>query len=208
MNLQYDALSGDFAASSARQGRLMDKVAVITGAARGIGKQIALSFARQGAKVVIADLDRHAAHETASEIDPLLHRALGVAMDVSDEQQVEAGMERVLEVYGRIDVLISNAGVQIVSPLVDFEFAKWKKMLSIHLDGAFLTTRAALRQMYRQKGGSIIYMASVHSKETSRLKAPTAMPENSFANCSAITASPTTSATRPSRTSTSTAYRC
>ena len=93
-------------------------------------------------------------------------------MDVSNEEQVEAGMARVIETFGRLDILISNAGVQIVAPLVDFEFAKWKKLLSIHLDGAFLTTRAALRQMYRQKSGSIIYMGSVHSKEASPLKAP------------------------------------
>ena len=145
---------------------------MITGAASGIGKEIALAFAREGAKVVIADLDPKAAKETAFEIDPLLHRALGVAMDVSNEEQVEAGIARVIETFGRLDILISNAGVQIVAPLVEFEFAKWKKLLSIHLDGAFLTTRAALRHMYRQNSGSIIYMGSVHSKEASPLKAP------------------------------------
>jgi 3-hydroxybutyrate dehydrogenase len=74
--------------------------------------------------------------------------------------------------FGALDVLVSNAGIQIISPLVDLELAKWKKLLSIHLDGAFLTTRAALRQMYKQNSGSIIYMGSVHSKEASVLKAP------------------------------------
>jgi 3-hydroxybutyrate dehydrogenase len=122
--------------------------------------------------VVIADLDRNAAQETASAIDPTLQRALGIAMDVSNEDEVEAGITRVIETFGRLDILISNAGVQIVAPLVEFEFANWKKLLSIHLDGAFLTTRATLRQMYRQKSGSIIYMGSVHSKEASPLKAP------------------------------------
>ena len=96
MNSQNEALSSKRAASSARQGRLADKVAVITGAASGIGKEIALAFAREGAKVVIADLDQRAAQETASEIDPLVQRALGVAMDVSNEEQVEAGMARVI----------------------------------------------------------------------------------------------------------------
>jgi 3-hydroxybutyrate dehydrogenase len=172
MNLHSKAFSSEPAASIARQGRLMDKVAVITGAASGIGKEIALAFARAGAKVVIADLDQTAAQETASEIDPRAQRALGVAMDVSNEAQVDAGMARVVETFGRLDILISNAGVQSVAPLVEFEFTKWKKLLSIHLDGAFLTTRAALRQMYRQKSGSIIYMGSVHSKEASPLKAP------------------------------------
>ena len=170
MNLQNEISSNKRADGAG--GRLLDKVAVITGAASGIGKEIALSFAREGAKVVIADIDQHAAQKAASEIDPRGERALGVGMDVGNEEQVESGMAQAIETFGRLDILVSNAGVQIVAPLVDFDFDKWKKMLSIHLDGAFLTTRAALRQMYSQKSGSIIYMGSVHSKEASPLKAP------------------------------------
>ena len=151
---------------------LKDKVAVITGAASGIGKEIAIRFAREGAKVVIADLNQKAADATAAELDPGGRRALGVAMDVTIEDQVNAGIGKVIAKFGALDVLVSNAGIQIVDPLVDFEFAKWKSLLSIHLDGAFLTTRAALRQMYKQNSGSIIYMGSVHSKEASMLKAP------------------------------------
>jgi 3-hydroxybutyrate dehydrogenase len=172
MNLQLKPSSSADAEIGRRNGRLSGKVAVITGAASGIGKEIALAFAREGAKVAIADLDQQAARQAASEIDPALQRALGLAMDVSDETQVEAGMAKVCDTFGRLDVLISNAGVQIVAPLVEFELAEWRKLLSIHLDGAFLTTRAALRQMYRQGSGSIIYMGSVHSKEASPLKAP------------------------------------
>jgi len=152
--------------------RLQDKVAIITGAASGIGKEIAIVFAREGAKVAIADLNKTAADAAAKEIDPTGKRAIGVAMDVTNEQQVDAGTAEVIKTFGRIDVLISNAGIQIVAPIVDFEFAKWKLLLSIHLDGAFLTTRASLRQMYKQGSGSIIYMGSVHSKEASVLKAP------------------------------------
>jgi 3-hydroxybutyrate dehydrogenase len=152
--------------------RLQDKVAIVTGAASGIGKEIALVFAREGAKVVIADLNRQAADATAREIDSTGKRALGVAMDVTDERQVDAGTAKVIETFGTLDVLVSNAGIQIVAPIVDFEFAKWKQLLAIHLDGAFLTTRAALRQMYKQNSGSVIYMGSVHSKEASVLKAP------------------------------------
>jgi 3-hydroxybutyrate dehydrogenase len=170
MHSQNEALSNNWAGDAG--GRLIDKVVAITGAASGIGKEIALTFAREGAKVVIADLDLKAARETALEIDPAAQRALGVGMDVSNEEQVESGMARAVETFGRIDVLISNAGVQIVAPLVEFDFEKWRKLLSIHLDGAFLTTRAALRQMYRQNSGSLIYMGSVHSKEASPFKAP------------------------------------
>jgi 3-hydroxybutyrate dehydrogenase len=152
--------------------RLNDKVAIITGAASGIGKDIAIVFAREGAKVAIADLNQKAADATAREIDPGGKRVIGVAMDVTDEQQVEAGTAKVIEAFGALDILVSNAGIQIVAPLVDFEFAKWKLLLSVHLDGAFLTTRAALRQMYKQRSGSIIYMGSAHSKEASVLKGP------------------------------------
>ena len=152
--------------------RLENKVAIVTGAASGIGKEIARTFAREGAKVVIADLNRDGAAAAAKDLDGSGKRAIGVAMDVADEAQVDAGIAKTIATFGSLDVLVSNAGIQIVAPLVDFEFAKWKRLLSIHLDGAFLTTRAALRQMYKQKSGSIIYMGSVHSKEASVLKAP------------------------------------
>jgi len=151
--------------------RLKDKVAVVTGAASGIGKEIARTFSREGAKVVIADLNQQGADATAVELGGPA-RALGVAMDVTSEQQVEAGIAKAIAAFGRIDVLVSNAGIQTVAPLVEFPFAKWKQLLAIHLDGAFLTTRAALRHMYAQGSGSIIYMGSVHSKEASPLKAP------------------------------------
>ena len=151
--------------------RLKDKAAIITGAASGIGKEIAIVFAREGAKVAIADLDQKAAEATARELDASGKRAIGVAMDVASEEQVEAATAKVIKAFDTLDVLVSNAGIQIVAPVVDFDFAKWKRMIAIHLDGAFLTTRAALRQMYKQDSGSIIYMGSVHSKEASKLKA-------------------------------------
>ncbi|MBK1836523.1 3-hydroxybutyrate dehydrogenase [Azospirillum sp. YIM B02556] len=152
--------------------RLQDKVAVVTGAASGIGLEIARTFAREGALVVIADLNQTGADAAAASLDPTGKRALGVAMDVTDEAQVDAGMARAVAAFGRIDILVSNAGIQTVAPVEQFEFAKWKQLLAIHLDGAFLTTRAALRTMYQQGSGSIIYMGSVHSKEASALKAP------------------------------------
>lgn len=153
--------------------RLKDKVAVVTGAASGIGHEIARTFAEEGARIVIADLNQQGADAAAKELNTSGKRAVGVAMDVSSEPQVDAGMAKAIAAFGRLDILVSNAGIQIVAPLVEFEFRKWKQLLAIHLDGAFLTTRAALRQMYKQgTGGSIIYMGSVHSKEASPLKAP------------------------------------
>ncbi len=150
---------------------LKGKVALVTGAASGLGKAIAGRFARAGARVVIADLDADAASRTAREIGTD-DRALGVAMDVTDEAAVNAGVARVVEAYGGVDVLVSNAGIQIVHALEDFSYVEWKRMMAIHLDGAFLTTRACLPHMYRARRGSLIYMGSVHSKLASVLKAP------------------------------------
>ena len=152
--------------------RLRDQVALVTGAAGGIGREIVRTFAREGARVAVADLDREAAEKTAAELTGEGRRAIAVVMDVVNEAQVVAGMARVIETYGRIDILVSNAGIQRVCPLEALSFEDWRQVLAVHLDGAFLTTRAALRQMYRQGGGNILYMGSVHSKEASRLKAP------------------------------------
>ena len=142
------------------------------GAASGIGKEIARTFAREGAQIVIADLDTVAAKAAAAEMHESGQRALGIGMDVGNESQVEAGVNDAIAAYGRIDILVSNAGIQVVAPLEELSYANWKRLLAIHLDGAFLTTRAVLRQMYKQGSGSILYMGSVHSKEASMLKAP------------------------------------
>ncbi|MDB5924770.1 MAG: 3-hydroxybutyrate dehydrogenase [Betaproteobacteria bacterium] len=153
--------------------KLQGKSAIVTGAASGIGKAIALTFAREGASVAIADLNLNAANETAAEIQATGKKALGVAMDVANEESVNAGVAAVVAAFGGVDILVSNAGIQIVHPIEEFSYAEWKKMLAIHVDGAFLTTRACLQHMYKSgRGGSVIYMGSVHSKEASVLKAP------------------------------------
>ncbi len=153
--------------------KLKDKVALVTGAASGIGKEIARTYAKEGAKVVIADLNKEAADSTAAELRAQGYGAMGVAMDVTDEAQVMAGVAEVVTAWGGVDVLVSNAGIQIVHPVEEFSLADWKKMLAIHLDGAFLTTKAVLPHMYASgRGGSVIFMGSVHSKEASVLKAP------------------------------------
>ena len=151
--------------------RLKDKVCIVTGAASGIGKEIASTYAREGGKVVIADMNKDAALAVANEITAAGGISMAVAMDVTSEDQVNAAVAEVVAAYGGVDVLVSNAGIQIVHPIEEFPFADWKKMLAIHLDGAFLTTKAVMPHMQKSgNGGSIIYMGSVHSKEASMLK--------------------------------------
>ena len=141
--------------------KLNDKVCIVTGAASGIGKEIALTYARAGGKVIIADLKRDAAQSVADEITKGGGMAMAVAMDVTSEEQVNAAVAAVVAAYGRIDVLVSNAGIQIVHPIESFPFADWKKMLAIHLDGAFLTTKACMPHMQASgRGGSIFFQSA------------------------------------------------
>jgi 3-hydroxybutyrate dehydrogenase len=151
--------------------RLANKVCIVTGAASGIGKEIAVRFAEEGGRVAIADLNKAAAQAAADDITKRGGKAIAVAMDVTSEEQVNSAVAAVVKTWDGVDVLVSNAGIQIVHPIEEFPFADWKKMLAIHLDGAFLTTRACVPHMQRSgRGGSIIYMGSVHSKEASVLK--------------------------------------
>ncbi len=153
--------------------RLEDRTAIVTGSASGIGRAIAERYAREGARVVIADLKLDAGEEAAAAIRSDGGEAMAVAMNVTDEAQVEAGVKATVDAYGGVDVLVSNAGIQHIAPVHELELGAWRRMLAIHLDGAFLTTRACLKRMYDGgRGGAIIYMGSVHSKEASVLKAP------------------------------------
>lgn len=151
--------------------KLQDKICIVTGSARGIGEGVARRFVEEGAKVAIADLALDAAEETAERLTAMgPGSAMGVAMNVTDEEAVNAGVAKVVETWGGVDVLVSNAGIQIVYKIEHFPFSDWKKLLSIHLDGAFLTSKACIPHMYERKGGSIVFMGSVHSKEASPLK--------------------------------------
>jgi len=151
--------------------QLHGKVALVTGAASGIGKEIASTLAASGAAVAIADINLQAAQAAAEELKIKGCQAMALDFDVTDEAAVEQGTQLVVDTLGSVDILVSNAGIQIVSPIDQFAYADWRKVLSIHLDGAFLTTKAALRHMYRNdRGGIVIYTGSVHSHEASPLK--------------------------------------
>ena len=151
--------------------KLKDKVAIVTGGAQGIGEAIAARYMSEGANVAIADLNLDEAKATADKLTAKgPGRAIAVAMDVTSEDQVNTGVAQVVSQLGVVDILVSNAGVQIVHPIEEFPFSAWKKLLSIHLDGAFLTSKACIPHMYKKKSGSIIFMGSVHSKEASPLK--------------------------------------
>jgi 3-hydroxybutyrate dehydrogenase len=153
--------------------KLKNKVAVVTGAASGIGHEIAKLYAKEGAKIVIADLNIDGANQAAQAIKDQGGEAMGVAMNVTDEDQVNAGVEAAVSTYGSVDVLVSNAGTQHIEAVDKLELRDWRKLLAIHLDGAFLTSKACLNHMYQAgNGGSIIFMGSVHSKLASKLKAP------------------------------------
>ena len=149
--------------------KLDGKVALITGAASGIGYAIAQRYLEADGRVVIADLDPVKAAQAANQLGDK-KTAIGIRMDVSNEDEVNAGVDQAAAVFGTVDILVSNAGIQIVHPIEEFPFADWKKLLAIHLDGAFLTTKACLKYMYKQNSGALIYIGSVHSHEASPLK--------------------------------------
>ena len=152
--------------------RLENRIALITGAGRGIGRAIAEHYGREGARVAVADLTLESAQETVDAIEKAGGTAMALAMDVTDEQAVDDGVNAIVEQWGGLDIALANAGIQHIDPLDKLAFADWRKVMNVHLDGAFLVTRAALRQMYAGNGGTMLYMGSVHSVEASPLKAP------------------------------------
>jgi 3-hydroxybutyrate dehydrogenase len=150
---------------------LKNIVALAAGAVNGIGEQCARRLASLGAAVAIADLNLENAQRVVSRIVAEDDKASALVMDVTNEEAVNRSAERAVKEQGAIDALLSDAGIQTVAPVEEYVFSDWKKMLAIHVDGAFPTTKAAIKQMYAGgRGGTIVYMASVHSHEASKLK--------------------------------------
>ncbi len=141
--------------------KLKDKVALITGGGRGIGKAVALAYCREGAKLAICARTGSEIEEVAKEITALGAECLAVVCDVSQEESVAKAVQEVQEKFGKIDVLINNAGVMTrPAPLVELEVRKWDYTISVNLRGPFLVTRAVLPLMMRQRSGSIINLSS------------------------------------------------
>lgn len=152
--------------------RLENRIALITGAGQGIGRAIAEEYGREGARVAVADLTLESTEEVAEAIEAAGGRALPLVMDVTDERAVDDGVAAIVKHWGGLDIALANAGVQHIDPVHKLSFDNWRKVMSVHLDGAFLVTRAALAQMYASGGGTMLYMGSVHSLEASPLKSP------------------------------------
>lgn len=156
------------------------QVAFVTGAGSGIGKGIAKRFAAEGANVVITDLSDVAARETQKEIarDLAMNNLPPVKLhtlsfDVTDEEAVIQAFAETADVFnGQLNTVVCNAGVQHIAPVHELAYNDWKRVLAVHLDASFLCTREALKIMYPQNSGSLIYIGSVHSKTASMLKAP------------------------------------
>ena len=140
---------------------LKDKVAVITGGARGIGKEIALTFAREGANIAIADIDARILTEAQKEISSLGVDVLALSVDVTDFVQVEQIVNKTLDKFKKIDILINNAGITRDALLVRMSEEDWDRVLAVNLKGTFNCTRACARIMLKQRSGRIVNIASI-----------------------------------------------
>ncbi len=139
--------------------KLKNKVAIVTGAAQGIGKGIALALAKEGANVVISDIK--GVYDVVREIETMGVKALCVKADVSNKKEVEEMVEKTLDRFGRIDILVNNAGIFPFVNLTEMKEEDWDKVLNINLKGIFNCTKAVLNEMIKQKSGNIINISSI-----------------------------------------------
>ncbi len=141
--------------------RLKDKVALVTGGARGIGQAIAMAFAKEGADIVVADVNLEVAQKTAIDIETLGRKALALEMDVTDYQKVEEGVNKILDKFGKVDILVNNAGITKDNLLIRMSPAEWDAVINVNLKGTFNCIKAVSRPMVKQRSGKIISIASI-----------------------------------------------
>lgn len=139
-----------------------DKVVFVTGAASGIGKQIAESFLKNGAKVMFSDINQEALNNTITELQKKGYDCMSVKCDVTKEEEINHAIDKTVEKYGRLDILINNAGLQHVSMIEDFPTDKFEFMIKIMLTAPFIATKKAFPIMKKQGFGRIINMASIN----------------------------------------------
>ncbi len=150
------------------ENKLLDQIAIVTGAAQGLGAAICRRLAREGAHIVVADLNLEGARTTAAEIEAQTgRRAIAVSVDVTDEVQVEAMVQRTVDEFGRLDILVSNAGVLIAHAVDEFPADKWRLVVEVNLVGYFLCAKHAARVMKKQHSGTIIQINSKSGKKGS-----------------------------------------
>jgi len=141
--------------------RLKDKVALVTGGARGIGQAIAMTFAREGADIVVADVNLELAQRTALEIEALGRKALALEMDVTDYAKVENGVNKILDKFGKVDILVNNAGIAKDNLILKMSQPEWDAVINVNLKGTFNCIKAVSRPMVKQRSGKIISIASI-----------------------------------------------
>jgi sorbitol-6-phosphate 2-dehydrogenase len=147
---------------------LQDKIAVVTGGAQGLGAAICHRLGREGVHLVVADLNHQGAERTAAELEEKTgQRALAVQVDITDEAQVSAMIDRCVEEFGRLDILVSNAGVLIAEAVDEFPADKWRLVMDVNLYGYFLCAKHAARVMKAQRSGAIIQINSKSGKKGS-----------------------------------------
>jgi NAD(P)-dependent dehydrogenase (short-subunit alcohol dehydrogenase family) len=144
-----------------KHGRLAGKVAVITGAGKGIGRTMAQTFAAEGAQVVIADIDEHNSQSASTEISSLGGRAHAMTVDITKLEQVQAMIDETIKRFQRIDVLVNNAGVGLNCPFLETTLDEWNRLINVVLTGTFLCSQAAANVMVRQGRGVIVNIASI-----------------------------------------------
>lgn len=150
---------------------LQGKVAVVTGGASGIGRAIAQAMAEAGAHLVIADLDREAAEKAAAELTKAGQQSISIVVNVMRSDEVRSAVDKTVATFGRLDIFVNNAGLQHVSPIVDFSEERWETLIGVILTGAFLCTKYALPHMIRNQWGRVINMGSTQGKVGTPFKA-------------------------------------